>query len=82
MASNQKGGIGSLGSVMASITARDAQDGSSAMVPPVVNDSLESDLVTESDPVTENNPIKKLNDPELNTKFLHCEPYLIVYDGD
>ena len=53
MASNQKGGIGSLGSVMASITARDAQDGSSAMVPPVVNDSVESD------PVTETNLIKK-----------------------
>ena len=53
MASSQKGGIGSLGSVMASITARDAQDGSSAMVPPVVNDSLESD------PVTETNLIKK-----------------------
>ena len=53
MASNQKGGIGSLGSVMASITARDAQDGSSAMVPPMVNDSVESD------PVTETNLIKK-----------------------
>ena len=53
MASNQKGGIGSLGSVMASITARDAQDGSSAMVPPLINDSLESD------PVTETNLIKK-----------------------
>ena len=53
MASSQKGGIGSLGSVMASITARDAQDGSSAMVPPVVNDSVESD------PVTETNLIKK-----------------------
>jgi hypothetical protein len=53
MASNQKGGIGSLGSVMASITARDAQDGSSAMVPPLINDSVESD------PVTETNLIKK-----------------------
>ena len=53
MASTQKGGIGSLGAMMASITARDAQDGSSAMVPPVVNDSVESD------PVTETNLIKK-----------------------
>jgi hypothetical protein len=53
MASNQKGGIGSLGSVMASITARDAQDGSSAIVGPLINDSVESD------PVTETNLIKK-----------------------
>ena len=53
MASTQKGGIGSLGAMMASITAKDAQDGSSAMVPPVINDSVESD------PVTETNLIKK-----------------------
>ena len=81
MASNQKGGIGSLGSVMASITARDAQDGSSAMVPPVVNDSLESDLVTESDPVTENNPIKKPRQKKPRAKSITFKRGLNLSDN-
>jgi len=75
MASNQKGGIGSLGSVMASITARDAQDGSSAMVPPVVNDSVESD------PVTETNLIKKPRQKKAGSRAILSKRGLHLSDN-
>ena len=75
MASNQKGGIGSLGSVMASITARDAQDGSAQLVPPVVNDSLESD------PVTETNLIKKPRQKKAGSKAVLSKRGLHLSDN-
>ena len=75
MASTQKGGIGSLGSVMASITARDAQDGSSAMVPPLINDSLESD------PVTETNLIKKPRQKKAGSKAVLSKRGLHLSDN-
>lgn len=75
MASTQKGGIGSLGAMMASITARDAQDGSVQMVPPVVNDSLESD------PVTETNLIKKTRQKKTGSKAVLSKRGLHLSDN-
>lgn len=75
MASNQKGGIGSLGAMMASITAKDAQDGSIAMVSPVVNDSVESD------PVTEANPIKKPRQKKAGSKAVLSKRGLHLSDN-
>ena len=75
MASTQKGGIGSLGAMMASITAKDAQDGSSAMVPPLINDSLESD------PVTETNLIKKPRQKKAGSKAVLSKRGLHLSDN-
>ena len=60
---------------MASITAKDAQDGSSAMVPPVINDSVESD------PVTENNPIKKPRQKKPRAKSITFKRGLNLSDN-
>ena len=75
MASTQKGGIGSLGAMMASITAKDAQDGSSAMVPPVINDSVESD------PVTETNLVKKPRQKKAGSKAVLSKRGLHLSDN-
>ena len=75
MASTQKGGIGSLGAMMASITAKDAQDGSSAMVPPVINDSVESD------PVTETNLVKKPSQKKAGSKAVLSKRGLHLSDN-
>lgn len=75
MASNQKGGIGSLGAMMASITAKDAQDGSAQMVPPVINESVESD------PVTENSPIKKPRQKKTGSKAVLSKRGLHLSDN-
>jgi len=75
MASTQKGGIGSLGAMMASITSKDAQDGSAQMVPPVINDSVESD------PGAEANPIKKPRQKKTGSKAVLSKRGLHLSDN-
>lgn len=80
MASNQKGGIGSLGSLISAMTSKDAQDGSITMIPSVTNsESVEPQPASE--PIPENNPIKKTRQKKTGSKTVLSKRGLHLSDN-